>query len=29
MIAIVPVLVVYLIGQRQFIAGIASGAVKD
>ncbi len=29
MIAIVPVLVVYVVGQRQFIAGIASGAVKD
>lgn len=28
-IAIVPVLAVYVIGQRQFIAGIASGAVKD
>ena len=29
MIAIVPVLLVYVAGQRQFIAGIASGAVKD
>lgn len=29
MIAIVPVVVVYVAGQRQFIAGIASGAVKD
>ncbi|SCK46650.1 carbohydrate ABC transporter permease [Streptomyces sp. WMMB 322] len=28
-IAILPVLAVYVVGQRQFIAGIASGAVKD
>jgi len=28
-IAIVPVIVVYVIGQRQFISGITAGAVKD
>lgn len=28
-IAIVPVLIVYALGQRQFISGIATGAVKD
>ncbi|MEN3267520.1 carbohydrate ABC transporter permease [Pseudonocardia sp.] len=28
-IAIVPVIVVYVLGQRQFISGITAGAVKD
>lgn len=28
-IAVIPVIVVYVIAQRQFIAGVAAGAVKD
>ena len=28
-IAVIPVIVVYVFAQRQFIAGVTAGAVKD